>query len=175
MRANILSFDSEIPEIAYLDASFIIHFCVEGTKYHEQCSKFIRRLHKENVPLMISNLTLDEVWYALIKVSLIKNFGDKWYVKLYAEPHIIQEHVPLIRQVMWDISLQQNMILVEVKTEMTLHAIDFIEKYSLLPRDAIHLSTMLGLGVKNIITTDVDFARAEDINVITCNPEILKK
>jgi predicted nucleic acid-binding protein len=158
-----------------------------GSKYHEPCTKFVRKLCKENVPSLVSNLTLDEIWYSLIKVSLIKDFGDKyasllfaifprmtrkWYVEIRDDPEILRNYVPLIKRVMADTSMLQNVILVEVKTEMTLKAIDFIGKYSLLPRDAIHLATMLGLGVKNIVTTDIDFTRVKDINVYTCNYKV---
>ena len=173
MQANIFTFDSSTPGIVYLDASFIVNFSVEGSKYHEPCTEFVRKLCKENVPSLVSNLTLDEIWYSLIKVSLIKDFGDKWYVEVRDEPEILQKYVPLIKRVMADISMLQNVILVEVKTEMTLKAIDFIGKYSLLPRDAIHLATMLGLGVKNIVTTDIDFTRVKDINVYTCNYKVI--
>lgn len=171
MQANILNFESNIREIVYLDTIFIINFLVLGSKYHEPCTKFVRRLRDENITSLVSNLTLDEVWYSLIKVNLIKDFDEKWYNILRDKPDIIREYVLLIRRFMSDISMLQNVILVEVKTEMTLKAIDLIEKYSLLPRDAIHLSTMLGLGVKDVFTTDVDFTRVKNINVYTCNPK----
>lgn len=69
-----------------------------------------------------------------------------------------------------DLVLLPNVVFVEVRTEMTFRALDFIEKYSLLPRDAIHLATILSLGIKNIVTTDVDFTKVDGINVYTCNP-----
>jgi len=64
-----------------------------------------------------------------------------------------------------------NVIVVEMPTEATLKALDFIGRYHLLPRDAIHLSTALSLGVHNIVTTNFDFTRVEGINVYTCNPK----
>lgn len=74
-----------------------------------------------------------------------------------------------------DLILLPNVVFVEVRTEMTFKALDFIEKYSLLPRDAIHLATMLSLGIKNIVTMDEDFARIDGIRVYTCNLKILNK
>ncbi len=74
-----------------------------------------------------------------------------------------------------DLILLPNVVFVEVRTEMTFKALDFIEKYSFLLGDAIHLATMLSLGVKNIVTTDVDFTKVEGINVYICNPDAFER
>jgi hypothetical protein len=44
MQANIFSFDSTTPGIAYLDASFIVNFSVEGSKYHVYDNKYVSSL-----------------------------------------------------------------------------------------------------------------------------------
>jgi predicted nucleic acid-binding protein len=171
MPANIFNFDAELPEVIYWDSSFIVNFCVDGVKYHSACAEFVKRLEEENILSIVSNLALDEVWYALLRVNLINDFEQEWHEKLRNEPEIINKYVPILRRATADILMLSNVIVVEIPTEATLKALDFIERYHLLPRDAIHLSTALSLGVHNIVTTNPDFTRGEGINVYTCNPK----
>ncbi len=170
MQANILDFNAELPEVIYWDTSFVLNFSIEGARYSEKCANFSRRLQRENIPSIISNLALDEIWYGLLRANLINDFSDKWLDKLRGDSTIINKYAPLLKNATRDLVLLPNVVFVEVRTEMTFKALDFIEKYSLLPRDAIHLATMLSLGIKNIVTTDVDFTKVDGINVYTCNP-----
>lgn len=171
MPANILKFDAALPEVIYWDSSFIVNFCVDGVKHHSACAGFVKRLGEGNILSIVSNLALDEVWYALLRVNLINDFGQEWHKMLRKEPEIINKYVPILRRATADILMLSNVIVVEIPTEATLKALDFIERYHFLPRDAIHLSTALSLGVHNIVTTDPDFNRVDGINVYTCNPK----
>jgi len=47
--------------------------------------------------------------------------------------------------------------------------------YSLLPRDALHLTTMAHYGADGIVTTDDDFLVVNGLHIYTCNPRILAK
>lgn len=78
MQANILDFNAELPEVIYWDASFVLNFSIEGANYYEECADFSRRLQRENIPSIISNLALDEIWYGLLRANLINDFSDKW-------------------------------------------------------------------------------------------------
>jgi len=49
MVAGILDFNFKLPEVIYLDTSFILNFSIEGAKYFDDCSFFIRRLMEENI------------------------------------------------------------------------------------------------------------------------------
>ena len=175
MQANILDFNAELPEVIFWDASFVLNFSIEGARYYEECAEFSRKLQNENIPSIISNLALDEIWYGLLRANLIKDFSEKWLDKLRRDASVINEYVPLLKEATGDLVLLPNVVFVEVRTEMTFKALDFIERYSFLPRDAIHLATMLSLGVKNIVTTDVDFTRVDGINVYICNPHAFER
>lgn len=168
MRANILGFNAKLPEIIYLDSSFILNIAIDGAKYFRECADFMKRLEKENIPSAISSFSLDEVWYGLIRASLIKDYPSDWLDKLRSEPQIIKNYMQLIKNAARDLILLHNIIVVETKTDTVMNSMNYIEKYFLLPRDAIHLATMLELGIKNIATTDADFGRIPEINVYTC-------
>jgi len=47
-----------------------------------------------------------------------------------------------------------------------------MESYFLLPRDALHLSTMTRYGIDDIVTTDDDFFSVDSLRLYTCNPKI---
>ncbi|MEM2122538.1 MAG: type II toxin-antitoxin system VapC family toxin [Candidatus Bathyarchaeia archaeon] len=54
----------------------------------------------------------------------------------------------------------------EVKSDVSLFALDFMEKYDLEPRDAFHVTIMKSLGVNEIVSDDPDFDRIEWIKRI---------
>jgi hypothetical protein len=105
---------------------------VDGVKYHSACAGFVERLEEENILSIVSNLALDEVWYALLRVNLINDFEREWHNKLRNEPEIINKYVPLLRRTTADILMLSNVIVVEIPTEATLKALDAIERYHLL-------------------------------------------
>jgi predicted nucleic acid-binding protein len=110
MSVNILNFDVELPEVIYWDSSFIVNFCVDGVKYHSACVEFVKRLEEENILSTVSNLALDEVWYALLRVNLINDFEQEWHEKLRNEPKIINKYVPILRRATADILMLSNVI-----------------------------------------------------------------
>jgi predicted nucleic acid-binding protein len=48
-----------------------------------------------------------------------------------------------------------------------------MESYSLLPRDALHLTTMAEHGINSVVTTDADFLPINGLRIYTCNPKML--
>ena len=157
-----------ISQASILDTSFILNFSIEGAKYFDECSFFIRRLVDENVLCVISNLTLDEFWYGLIRVSFMRDHPKDWLDRLR---RLSKDYVDPVKRATRDLISFSNLIVTEVKTEFTFSALKYMEKYHLLPRDAMHLSTMLSLEIKNIATTDEDFAKVDGIKIYTCNPK----
>lgn len=99
MQANIFSFDSGTPGIVYLDAGFIVNFSVEGSKYHEPCTGFVRKLRRENIPSLISNLTPDEVeMYRGKEVSLSKAAEITGVTAVEFKENLANRGVPLISE-----------------------------------------------------------------------------
>jgi predicted nucleic acid-binding protein len=135
----------------------------------------VRRLVDNEVAMITSNLTLDEIWYVFIRISLSERFGKNWRAKLKKEPEILDKVMPILKRVTTDLLMIQNLIIVEISTSSVLKALDFMEEYRLLPRDAIHLAAMNAVGIKNVVTTDTDFCRVEGIDIYTCNPKALTK
>lgn len=69
--------------------------------------------------------------------------------------------------------IDPRILVVGTEPETILVALEHMRAYSLLPLDAIHLSTMVRYGIDAIVTTDDDFAQVDNLNLFTCNPRIL--
>jgi predicted nucleic acid-binding protein len=60
-----------------------------------------------------------------------------------------------------------NLEIVEVTSKTLKEAFNFMEKYELMPRDSIHVSSMLENNVSTIITEDPDFKKVKEIKTLT--------
>jgi predicted nucleic acid-binding protein len=60
-----------------------------------------------------------------------------------------------------------NLDIVDVTSKAVREALNFMEKYKIRPRDAIHIASMLENEVFTIITEDPDFKNVKEIKVLT--------
>ncbi|MDI6826384.1 MAG: type II toxin-antitoxin system VapC family toxin [Candidatus Aenigmarchaeota archaeon] len=60
-----------------------------------------------------------------------------------------------------------NLEIVEVTPETLKEAFNFMEKYELMLRDSIHVSSMLENNVSTIVTEDPNFKRVKEIKTLT--------
>ncbi|MEW6618971.1 MAG: hypothetical protein AB1422_06435 [bacterium] len=82
MSARILKFDASLPNVIFWDANFVINSCVTEAKYFSECSNLLRKIAKRKITSVISTLILEESWYGLLRIKLIKEYQDKWLDKL---------------------------------------------------------------------------------------------
>lgn len=165
---RISDFKSEPPEIAYLDPSFLVNFILSNGKYHKETENFADKIQKKGTIIVLSNLGLDEIWYALLKALAIRDYKKEWADKL-REPEVIKDYMDKIDEVTNKIMELPRLFMVEITFERTLGAQELMRKYGLLPRDAIHASACVASGVETMVTTDADFARVKELKVFTCN------
>lgn len=62
-----------------------------------------------------------------------------------------------------------NLLLAEISVDQTMLSLNLMKKYGLFPRDAIHAAAAIASSIENVITTDSDFKRIEELEVYTCN------
>lgn len=159
------SFDFEPPEVAYVDPSFFLNLLVKDSKHYEECKNFSEKLKERKTILIMSNLGLDEIWYVLLKLLAIKDFGlRKWQAKLKKDVDLVRKYSRKIEEYTTNLLEIPNLFFVEITTDQTLHALDLMKKYGLFPRDAIHASVVVA-GIDNLITLDPDFLRIKEIKV----------
>lgn len=174
MQTNILDFKANLPKIIYLDASFIINLCVKNAKFNIECKTFMQRLTRNKVICLISTLTIDEVWYGLIRADLYRVYKSEWLNEVRKTPLIVKNHLEPAKKATSSLIKLENVLWVEITISNTFEALELMERYSLFPRDAIHISKLKSLQVMDVVTTDPDWKRVEGINIYTCNPSLLK-
>lgn len=124
----------------------------------------------------MSTLALDEIWYALLKIFAIRDYGEKgWQSKLKKDKEVVKEYTKEIEKYALNLLEIPNLVLVTITVDHTLLALDLMRKYGVFPRDCIHAAVVINTGIKNIITTDPDFTNIEELIVYSCNPKAIQK
>jgi predicted nucleic acid-binding protein len=175
MSAQILAFDAALPRLLYWDASFLVHATYPAGRYHAECYGFLERLSSANDTLSyITTLALDETIFALLQLKVAEDHPDVGFWEVYRkDPGIVLSYLEELRALVDRLWIDPRIRIVGVEAEAIFGALEHMEVYSLLPRDALHLSTMARYGVDTIVTTDDDFVQVDDISLFTCNPRIL--
>ena len=180
---SIYSFENEPPRVAYLDPSFIVNLLLEDGKYHRACLQYSEKLKRSSITLILSNLGLDEIWFALLKVLAVQDLQEqdvadperKWFRFLKDHPDRVKAFAQRIEEDTALILKIPNLIVIEITEEQTLKALATMREYGLLPRDAIHATAAMLTGADTIITTDYDFCLIDRIDVYTCNEKALAR
>ena len=110
----------------------------------------------------------------LLQIQAVNEHGKKgWLSFLKDNPTKVMAYCQELEKATLQILEIPNLLLIEPSTDQSLQALEFIRKYGLLPRDAIHAAVTLDIGIEAIITTDADFAKVPNLKVYTCNPRAL--
>jgi len=177
MAALILDLDAPLPGRLYWDASFLVHAAYPASRYYRECYEFLDRLNGADETLSyVSTLALDEVVFTLIQLKVAEDHPGRGFWDVYREnPQIIQPYLGELRALVDHLSSASRIQIVGTDPEFMSLALDYMENYSLLPRDALHLIIMDRYGVDSMVTTDADFLPIDGLRIYTCNPKILSR
>lgn len=161
----------------YWDASFLVHATYPAGRYHRECYAFLERLNgAQETSSYVSVLALDEVIFTLIELKVAEDHPGRGFWDVYREsPQAIQPHLGELRELVDRLSADPRIQVVGAEPETMSLALDYMERYALLPRDALHLSTMARHDVDSMVTTDEDFFSVDELRIITCNPSLLTR
>lgn len=172
---TVFSFQDALPEIAYLDTSFLLNVLVNESAFHAQCVEFAKRLEAAETILVLSNLGLDEIWFVLLRLQAVREHGESgWLSFLRDNPEKVRGYAQQLEEATLQILEIPNLLLVELTASQSMQALNLIGQSGLLPRDALHAAATIVGGINTIITTDADFARLPGIAIYTCNPKVLE-
>lgn len=177
MTARILAFNAPLPRLLYWDASFLVHATYPASRYHAECYAFLELLSSADDTLSyVSTLALDETIFTLLQLKVVEDRPGVGFWEAYRkDATIIRPYLGELRALTDRLWIDPRVRVIGVEAEMILVALDYMEAYSLLPRDALHLSTMARYGVDAIVTTDDDFVQVDDLKLFTCNPRSLMR
>lgn len=168
MPHKIHGFEEKPPRIAYVDPSFFLNLMVKDSVFFKECKSYSIKLKKSKTVLVMSNLGLDEIWYVQLKLFAIKDYGKNWQKILKAEPDVVKKYSEEIEISTLELMQIPNLLLAEVSVDQTMLSLNLMKKYGLFPRDAIHAAATIASRIENIIITDSDFKRIDELEVYTC-------
>ncbi len=177
MAAQIFEFDAPLPMRMYWDASFLVHATYPAGRYHQECYAFLERLNDaQDTSFYISTLVLDEVVFTLVQLKVAEDHPSRGFWDVYREnPQAIQPYLRELRELVDRLSADPRIQVVGTEPESMSLALDYMERYALLPRDALHLSTMDRYAIDSLVTTDEDFLPVDKLRIFTCNPSLLAR
>lgn len=130
----------------YLDANVLVYYKDPSSAFNQISKDIIQKLIEEKWIICISPLTIDEFLYALI--GLLKIAGKtNYFVYL----------VKYLNSVLAIPNLKINNPPEDLKKNSKI--VGLMKKYSLRPRDAYHLLTILEHKVTHFATFDTDFEK----------------
>jgi predicted nucleic acid-binding protein len=177
MAAQVFEFDAPLPARVYWDASFLVHATYPAGRYHSACYALLERLSDaQEAASYVSTLALDEAIFVLIQLKIVEDHPGRAFWDVYREnPQAIQPYVGELRELVDHLSAHPRIQVVGTAPESMSLALDYMERYALLPRDALHLTIMAHHDVEGMVTTDEDFFRVDKLRIFTCNTSLLAR
>lgn len=148
----------------FLDAN-IFHFYLRGpSSLQRACILLLERIERKDIGGYTSTLVLDEIIYKILLKKIEEKHKKNPLTVLQKNPKEIGAHSPEIRKAVDIILGIEGLTVLAVEIHHVEEAIEFMQRYSILPRDAIHLSVMRAMECGDLVSADSDFDRVADLN-----------
>ena len=149
-----------LPAPVYLDANFLASWHLSDHAKHLAAGDAARELLASDKAVVISLLTVDEVWWTLLRHWYYVDNGRQLNAKrLKRDPTIVQRYACRFRGFTSALQRWPGARLVgslDAGTAVT-HALARLTTEALAPRDAFHLALIEEAGARSLVTSDSDF------------------
>ena len=171
---SVFDFAAPLPDRLYWDSSFLVNVAFAAAKLHQPCAAYYYRLQEVGVPVILSNLALDETWYSLLKLETEQTHSPQSFWEMYREEaKRLRPIFQKLREFTTRLIQLSHVTLVGMEANAYETALTVMERSFLLPRDAYHWALMQANGLSAVATTDADFTRIPEVTIYTCNERIL--
>ena len=150
-------------ERVYLDTNAFYFFFFREKNYTEGIKKIFEKMQNGKVIGVTSCLTLDELAYVVLMRLIEKKYKKHPSEVIRGNRAIISDFIGDMEEMFGVIFSFDNLQIVEANKEIVGVIPIVMEETLLLPRDCVHLRTMLDHGCKKILSTDNDFDRIKEI------------
>jgi predicted nucleic acid-binding protein len=148
----------------FLDAN-VFHFYLRGPdSLQKACMLLLERIERKDVVGYTSTLVLDELIYKILLKKIEEKHRTNPFVVLQKDPKEIGAHSQEIRNALEIVLGIEGITVLAVERHHVEESIEFMQRYSILPRDAIHLSVMKSIDCKDMASADSDFDIVADLN-----------
>ena len=156
----------------YLDTNAFYFFFFEHKDYTKGIENIFEKIHNGEHRGITSCLTLDELAYVILMRLIEKKYNKHPADVLRESKSTLLEFTPKIHKIFDVILSFNNLEIVNAHKDMVGFIPAIMEETLLLPRDCIHLQTMLDQNCNAVLSTDSDFDKIQGIKRI--KPEELK-
>lgn len=130
----------------YLDSNVLMYWQNDAAPQHKEALRIIERLEKDEIIPYVSPLVIDEYIHTMMVEARVNKFRNLYEVAKKALNDLLALPLLAIITAPTDVPSQKQMLML-------------METYSLRPRDAYHLLTMLANDIDGFATFDTDFIR----------------
>ncbi len=143
--------------VVFIDTN-IFHLYLRGPRpIRDSCTAFLERVEEEKIMGYTSTLVLDELAYKLLLRRVEELYKRNPLEVIREKREVVAEVAPYVEN---GLNIVLGIEGLQVLSVESFHLSDFMEyvrKYSLLPRDALHVTIMVAINCKNIASADEDF------------------
>ncbi len=144
----------------YADANFICYSRDRHSLKYPSSRIILANLIIQQVPIFISDLVVDEVWWAFIRGWYRKTTGNNLHSHMVKDdPSILARFYVLIERNTRKIFNIPRLMMVpqEIPGDITNMALNIFRTENLMPRDCFHLAYAITHEMQGFITSDQDF------------------
>ena len=149
----------------YIDTNVLYMYLRVDPIYLPSVRKFFERVVHGNLEAFVGIPVMDELFYRLL-LSRIKESSGRNPLDVLREDltKTITIHGPAIEAPLRKLAALPHLNLVGLERMDFYRMLENINRFSLLPRDALHLAIIQRLEIPGIATDDLDFDRVETID-----------
>jgi len=159
-----MKLDKVVAGPVYLDTNVLYMYLRADPVYLPALSMFFHRIVRGEIDARIGVPVIDELFYRLLLAHLRNAAGGNPLDTLRQDlSGSIEAHGRRIADSIRQLVSLPNMTLVGVESDDSEGMLANIIQYSLLPRDALHLTIMQRLEITQVASDDTDFDRVTAI------------
>ncbi len=147
----------------FVDAN-VFHFYLRGPKdVRKESTDFLERVEKGEISGYTSTLVLDELMYKILLRKIEEKHKQNPLVVIEKNFEEIGKNSSYVKDAVDLVLGITELNVLNITREDLQNVPDLMELFSLLPRDALHLSVMFGHNINDIASSDNDFDRVKDL------------
>lgn len=148
----------------YFDTSAFFFFFRYSEEHTNFVKPYFQKLQDGEITGITSSLTFDELFYTLLMRLIEKKYSKHPSQVIRENPTVIKEFSAQLKQVNETLLSFDNLKIIPADKNIVGKIPILMETHGLLPRDCIHLQTMLNHSENEILTTDSDFDNVQRIS-----------
>ena len=145
-------------ERVFIDTNIFLYLLFEHSAYGKSCRHFLRRIEKDELMGLTSDLVLNEVFLKLMISEIAETQGIEAYnaAKLIKrDPEIIRD----LRRIWEEMELLSVFGIALLNTTTYPEFVRLSREYQLSAADAAHIAAMQSNGIISMASNDRDFKR----------------